>query len=165
MWVHLQAEEPTCSVWQDQKLVYLMSTNAQADGGSTVRRTSRDGSTQVSYSQSVVLYNQFMGGVDKSDQLRHYYPVCSYVWCKECGKPLCVMVRDPPEEEPSCFEQYHTECLWTQLLQQTIIILVTVYYIIFLNAYTNRYTPLETLDSLPAGTPKRILMRKVSLSP
>ena len=64
------------SVWRDQKLVYLMSTNAQADGGTTVRRKSRDGSTQqVSCPQSVALYNQFMGGVDKSDQLRHYYPV------------------------------------------------------------------------------------------
>ena len=223
-----QRNQLVVSVWRDQKLVYLMSTNAQADGGTTVRRKSRDGSTQqVSCPQSVALYNQFMSGVDKSDQLRHYYPVrcktrkfykyifwflfdsctvnafivvknfqpvtnasirqitlknfrvqlaqgligeynsrrryslptpvralalncgqpaakrqrhehitgrhfpvrlskrskctyCwnmkqrrrdSYVWCRECGKPLCVMVLDPPEDGPSCFERYHTECL------------------------------------------------------
>ena len=50
-----------------------------------------------------------------------------------------------------------------QLLQQTIIILLTVYYITFVHAYINRYIPFETLNSLPAGTPKSILMRKVSL--
>ena len=71
-----QRNQLVVSVWRDQKLVYLMSTNAQADGGTTVRRKSRDGSTQqVSCPESVALYNQFIGGVDKSDQLRHYYPV------------------------------------------------------------------------------------------
>ena len=50
-----------------------------------------------------------------------------------------------------------------QLLQQTIIILVTVHYITFVHAYINRYIPFETLNSLPAGTPKSILMRRVSI--
>ena len=71
-----QRNQLVVSAWWDQKLVYLMSTNVQADGSTTVRRKSHDGSTQqVSCPQSVRLYNQFMGWVDKLDQLRHYYPV------------------------------------------------------------------------------------------
>ncbi len=50
---------------------------------------------------------------------------CSYCWnykkhcrhettihCRRCGKALCVTSRDPPESGPSCFERYHTECMW-----------------------------------------------------
>ena len=58
----------------------------------------------------------------------------SYLWCSECGKPPCVMVQDPPEDGHSCFERCHIECLWTQLLQQTVIIIVAVYDITLLNA-------------------------------
>ena len=28
--------------------------------------------------------------------------------CRKCGKALCVVSRDPPENVPSCFERYHT---------------------------------------------------------
>ena len=219
------------NVWQDRKPVYVMSTNSQPDESTTVRRRNRDGSTQqVPCPPSIVAYNKFMGGVDKSDQLRHYYPVrcktrkfyryifwflfdscavnasilihnfepvadsnvrqitqknfrlklaegligeynsrlryalpapvraialhcahpaakrrrtgedthstgghfpvrlpkrskctyClnvkrrrydSYVWCRQCGKALCVVARDSPDDGPSCFERYHTECM------------------------------------------------------
>ena len=64
------------TVWQDRKPVHVMSTNSQPDESATVRRRNRDGSTQqVPCPPSIVAYNRFMGGVDKSDQLRHYYPV------------------------------------------------------------------------------------------
>ncbi len=64
------------SAWRDRKLVYIMSTNCQPEGDATVRRKNRDGTTQtVACPPSVVAYNQFMGGVDKSDQIRGYHRV------------------------------------------------------------------------------------------
>ena len=61
-------------MWRDKKLVYVMSTNSQPEGDSTVRRRNRDGTAQqVPCPPSVVAYNQHMGGVDRGDQLRQYY--------------------------------------------------------------------------------------------
>ena len=31
----------------------------------------------------------------------------SSIRCRRCGKALCVVSRDPPENGPSCFERYH----------------------------------------------------------
>ena len=64
------------SVWKDKKLVYVMSTNCQPEGATSVQRRNRDGSVQqVPCPPSVVEYNRYMGGVDKADQLRGYYRV------------------------------------------------------------------------------------------
>ena len=61
-------------MWRNKKLVYVMSTNSQPEGDSTVRRRNRDGTAQqVPCPPSVVAYNQHMGGVDRGDQLRQYY--------------------------------------------------------------------------------------------
>ena len=30
------------------------------------------------------------------------------IHCRKCGKALCVVSRDPPDNGPSCFERYHT---------------------------------------------------------
>ena len=219
-------------MWRDRKLVYMMSTNSHPQGDTTVRRKDRDGTVQqVPCPPSVVTYNQFMGGVNKGDQLRKYYRVrcktvkfyryvfwflfdssvlnafilvknyrpatdaplrqetfknfrvplalgligdyhsrqryslpapiraasvgstqpyakrrrievgtsqeqqshfpikssrsrCFYCWnfkshrrfdtsvrCRGCGKAFCVVTRDPPDDGPSCFERYHTECI------------------------------------------------------
>ena len=62
-------------MWKD-KLVYLMSTNCQPTGDSTDKRRNHDGTAQqVPCPPSVVAYNQYMGGVDRGDQLRQYYRV------------------------------------------------------------------------------------------
>ena len=63
-------------MWQEKKPVYVLLTNSQPNESATVRRQNRDSTTQqVPCPSSIVAYNKFMGGVDKSDQLRHYYPV------------------------------------------------------------------------------------------
>ena len=64
------------SVWRDCKLVYVMSTNSDPEGSTTVQRKERDGSAQmIPCPPNVVAYNKYMGGVDRSDQLWHYYRV------------------------------------------------------------------------------------------
>ena len=64
------------SVWMDKKPVNMLSTLAQADATHTALRKQRDGSkTSVQCTDAVVLYNKYMAGVDKGDQLRQYYRV------------------------------------------------------------------------------------------
>ena len=63
-------------MWRDHKLVYAMSTNAEPQGDMHVQRRERDGSTiSLWCPPTIVAYNKFMGGVDRSDQLRNYYRV------------------------------------------------------------------------------------------
>ena len=51
-----------------------MSTNCQPSSHSTVHRKQQDGSSlELPCPESVILYNKFMGGVDRGDQLCGYY--------------------------------------------------------------------------------------------
>ena len=64
------------SVWMDKKPVTMLSTLAQADATHTAQRRQRDGlRVSVQCPDAVVLYNQYMAGVDKGDQYRQYYRV------------------------------------------------------------------------------------------
>ena len=57
-------------------MVTLLSTNAQPHEEETVQRRQRNGSrTAVRCPSAVAKYQQYMGGVDRHDQLRQYYPV------------------------------------------------------------------------------------------
>ena len=75
-----QHEHPTVTVWQDNRLVTLISTNS--DPTSSVVCKNRDG-TAATYScpDLLALYSQNMGGADHNDQLCGYY----HVWYK-CRK-------------------------------------------------------------------------------
>ena len=62
------------SAWQDRKLVTVMATNCQpSDSGSVLRRTQDGSRVSVTCPESIILYNTYMGGVDRGDQLRGYY--------------------------------------------------------------------------------------------
>ena len=64
------------SVWMDKKPVNMLSTLAQADVTHTAQRKQKDGArVSVQCTDAVVLYNKYMAGVDKGDQLRQYYRV------------------------------------------------------------------------------------------
>ena len=64
------------SVWQDNRPVVTISTNSDPTQLDSVQRKSRDGvSSAYSCPQSLSLYNRYMGGVDRNDQLRGYYHV------------------------------------------------------------------------------------------
>ena len=63
------------SLWQDNKMVSVLSTNCQVGKG-TAQRKQKDGTRlTVSCPHNIIDYNKYMGGVDRSDQLRQYYCV------------------------------------------------------------------------------------------
>ena len=62
------------TVWKDKKLVSFLSTQCEVRGNDTVSRKQKDGTIiQVPTVPVVQLYNKYMGGVDRSDQMRQYY--------------------------------------------------------------------------------------------
>ena len=62
--------------WQDTKTVSVLSTNCQPYSEENVSRRQKTGSrVNVLCPEAMRLYNRFMAGVDKSDQLRGYYAV------------------------------------------------------------------------------------------
>ena len=64
----------SASAWLDRRTVTAMATNCQPDDTGTVLRGTQDGSRiPVPCPQSIILYNTYMGGVDRGDQLRGYY--------------------------------------------------------------------------------------------
>ena len=71
-----QRGDLVASVWMDKKPVTMLSTLAPADVTHTAQRRQRDGTcSSVQCTDVVVLYNQYMAGVDKGDQLRQNYHV------------------------------------------------------------------------------------------
>jgi len=64
------------TIWQDTKVVTMLSTNSQPTANHQVLRRKKDGSqVHVQSPDAVVKYNKYMGGVDRNDQLRKYYGV------------------------------------------------------------------------------------------
>lgn len=62
------------TVWKDKKLVSFLSTQCEVLRNETVSRKQKDGTIiQVPTVPVVQLYNKYMGGVDRSDQMRQYY--------------------------------------------------------------------------------------------
>ena len=70
----MQKGKVCASAWKDRKVVTAMATNCQPTDVGTVMRRKLDGSrAPIPCPQSILLYNKFMGGVDRGDQLRGYY--------------------------------------------------------------------------------------------
>ena len=66
--------------WKDTKCILLLSTQHPGHSENTVKRNSKDSTGKfmkkdVPIPSPVYFYNKEMGGVDKSDQLIHYYNV------------------------------------------------------------------------------------------
>ena len=80
-----QSSDLVLSVWRDKakmKPVKVLSTMYQAQGEDTVTRRKKgtNGSMQsfeINRPPNITFYSKFMGGVDRSDQNRSYYPVQS----------------------------------------------------------------------------------------
>jgi hypothetical protein len=62
------------TIWKDKKPVAFLSTQCNVRGQETVKRKQKDGTfIDVPTLPVVTLYNKYMGGVDRSDQMRQYY--------------------------------------------------------------------------------------------
>ena len=60
--------------WLDRKVVMAMFSNSQPSSTASVLRRQKDHTrTPVRCPESILLYNKYMGGVDRGDQLRGYY--------------------------------------------------------------------------------------------
>ena len=64
----------TATAWMDRRVVTAMSTTSQPSATGTVLRWQKDGTCiSVPCPESIIIYNRYMGGVDRGDQLRGYY--------------------------------------------------------------------------------------------
>ena len=71
-----QCGDLVACVWMDKKPVTMLSTLSQAEGSNTALRRQRDGTrVPVQCTDTVVLYNKYMAGFNKGDQIQQYYRV------------------------------------------------------------------------------------------
>jgi len=73
----MQHEDVTAVVWQDIRVVLLLSTNSDnRTDGSVTRKTGKGNEEiEIACPQAVINYTKHIGGVDVSDQKREYYGV------------------------------------------------------------------------------------------
>ena len=70
----LQSGNVCATAWMDRRVVMVMSTGCDPLAVCSVQRREKDGSRgPVRCPDSIILYNQYMGGVDRGDQKRGYY--------------------------------------------------------------------------------------------
>ena len=67
----------TAVVWQDRRVVVLLSTNSDPRTDCSVTRKTGKGNEEIEItcSQAAINYTKYMGGVDISDQKREFYGV------------------------------------------------------------------------------------------
>ena len=69
------------TLWKDNKVVCVLSTNFQPKETGNVTCKLCDGtSASVPCTTAIIAYNKFMGGVDRNDQFRQYYCVRLRGW-------------------------------------------------------------------------------------
>ena len=70
----VQKGDVSACAWMDQKAIMVMFSNAQPSATASVLWRLKDHTrTPISCPEAVQLYNKYMGGVDREDQLHGYY--------------------------------------------------------------------------------------------
>ena len=112
-----QQKNLVAAIWKDKKPVAFISTQCNATGEETVQRKRTDGSIIIAPVLPVVqLYNKFMGGVNKADQLCQYYSISRraveweidvLVWhwllYNQCPYSYADGTK-PPKHNPTCIQ-------------------------------------------------------------
>ena len=70
----MQHEDMSAVVWQDKRVVLLLSTNSVpwSDGSATRKTRKGTDETEIAYLQAAIIYTKHVGVVDVSDQKREY---------------------------------------------------------------------------------------------
>ena len=68
----ISKKEMSAGSWMDKTVVTVMSTTSQPETG-TVLRWQKDGTRVTVPCPLLINYNQFMGGIDRGDQVRGFY--------------------------------------------------------------------------------------------
>jgi len=111
----MQPEDVTVVVWQDKRVVLLLSTNSEprTEGAVTKKKKkTAKGSEEIAFAcpQAVINYTKHVGGVDVSDQKREYCGVgqSSKKWWKfilyfvlNVCLVNCFILYDPTNHPPS----------------------------------------------------------------
>jgi len=73
----MQHEDVMAVVWQDKRVVILLSTNSNPWTDGSVTRKTGKGSEEIKIAcpQAIINYTKHMGGVDVSDQKHKHYGV------------------------------------------------------------------------------------------
>jgi len=79
----MQHEDVTAVVWQDKRVVLLLSTNSypRIDGSVTRKTGKGNEEIEIARPQAVINYTKHVGGVDVSDQTR-------VLWCRPIFKKM-----------------------------------------------------------------------------
>lgn len=73
----MQKKELCAAAWKDKKVVFYLSTNCNPSETINVQRKQKDGTIKDDPSPIIgQMYNKYMFGVDRADQLRINYSTC-----------------------------------------------------------------------------------------
>ena len=101
----MQRNELVATVWRDKKDVVTLSTQSNPTKEHQVLRRQKDGTrVSVSCPEAIHMYNRYMGGVDKGDQLRKYYHV--RLKCQKNYKYIFWFAFDTAITNASILSQY-----------------------------------------------------------
>jgi Transposase IS4 len=80
-WICKHKDKVLCVVWQDRSTVCLLSTVADGEKESKIKRRDADGEQkEVPCPAAIVSYQQHMRGVDVLSQIQQYYAIGRRVW-------------------------------------------------------------------------------------
>lgn len=148
------------SSWTDRKVVTDMSTTSQPETGSVPRRQKDGTRITVSWPLSIIDYNNFMGGVDRGDQVWGYYScrtkcrkfykyIFHQVFCLMSQSPMCTSSRRATVAMHCLRRSKHSGCSWqvnslvTIVVDEELVVVLLVFSVLSLFAIIQRQSQQE----------------------